>query len=76
MVRDKNIPTRRILKFDGAKTMTDCEDCLEYQFLTVLKQNAEYLKSIAESLKILAEKPVQGITLEVSPDLLTPQEED
>ena len=55
--------------------MTDCEDCLEYQFLTVLKQNAEYLKSIAESLKILAEKPAPGITLEVSPELLDQQEE-
>jgi hypothetical protein len=43
--------------------MTDCEDCLEYKFLTVLKQNAEYLKSIAESLKILAEKP--PITIQI-----------
>ena len=55
--------------------MSDCEDCLEYKFLTVLKQNAEYLKSIAESLKILAEKPAPGITLEVSPELLDQQEE-
>lgn len=51
--------------------MTDCEDCLEYKFLTVLKQNAEYLKSIAESLKILAEKPPVAVTLEITEDLLT-----
>lgn len=51
--------------------MTDCEDCLEYQFLTVLKQNAEYLKSIAESLKILAEKPPVAVTLEITEDILT-----
>jgi len=51
--------------------MTDCEDCLEYKFLTVLKQNAEYLKSIAESLKILAEKPPVAVTLEITEDILT-----
>ena len=51
--------------------MSDCEDCLEYKFLTVLKQNAEYLKSIAESLKILAEKPPVAVTLEITEDLLT-----
>lgn len=51
--------------------MTDCEDCLEYKFLTVLKQNAEYLKSIAESLKILAEKPPVTVTLEITEDILT-----
>jgi len=43
--------------------MTDCEDCLEYQFLTVLKQNAEYLKSIAESLETIAAKP--PITIQI-----------
>lgn len=51
--------------------MSDCEDCLEYKFLTVLKQNTEYLKSIAESLKILAEKPPVAVTLEIAEDILT-----
>lgn len=32
-------------------------------------------ESIAESLKILAAKPVPGITLEVSPELLDQQED-
>jgi len=32
------------------------------------------LESIARSLKIIAEKPVPGITLEVTPDLMTAQE--
>lgn len=35
----------------------------------------EALESIAESLKILAAKPVPGITLEVSPELLDKQED-
>ena len=51
--------------------MTDCEDCLEFQFLTVLKQNAEYLKSIAESLEAIAAKPPVAVTLEITEDILT-----
>lgn len=51
--------------------MSNCEDCLEYKFLTVLKQNAEYLKSIAKSLETIAAKPPVAVTLEITEDILT-----
>jgi len=55
--------------------MSDEEMSYEDRLLAAFESNAKYLQSIAESLKILAAKPVPGITLEVSPELLDQQEE-
>jgi len=47
------------------------ENSYEDRLLTAFESNAKYLQSIAESLKILAEKPPAAVTLEITEDLLT-----
>ena len=51
--------------------MSDEEMSYEDRLLAAFESNAKYLQSIAESLKILAEKPPVAVTLEITEDLLT-----
>ena len=47
------------------------ENSYEDRLLTAFESNAKYLQSIAESLKILAEKPPIAVTLEITEDIFT-----